>query len=942
MQLENVEDIYALSPIQSGMLFHSISEPNSGVFVQQISFTLRGDWQLERFRESWNKVVHRYAALRTIFLWEEIDEPLQVVRERVAIPWQQLDRNGNLVSAHEKYLRQDRSRGFDLADGPLMRFAEIDLGNSQTQIIWTYHHLIADGWSTALILKEVFKTYLQLENSDDAQIDAPFRYADFIGHVQSQSLEKAESFWREQLAGFDSPTRLVDRVGQRDSEDNHHGEQRLKLSDDLSQQIKKFAQEHRLTVNSIVVGAWAAVLSMHTREHDVVFGTTVSGRPPQLTGIESAVGLFINTLPLRVRIDDSSVVDWLRRIQKDQVLARDFELSPLASVQQWSDVPRGSALLQSIVVYENYPDVNDDALDSQQLSVEAIEHHEQSNYPVALLVVPGAQIDLRIVHDQTQFSKTFACQLLENVEQRLATFISNANAKIGELPHLSEVVQQKIVYDWNDTACEFDTHRSIHSLIEAQAVEHPDAIAVAFGGQTMTYRVLNEKSNKLAQAIQAGGVSPQSHVGVFVDRSFDMIVGILGILKSGSAYVPLDPTYPAEQLQRLADTARLSAVVTLQSRSADVPRGPWKTIEMDNLESQNATKNKSHVENGLPRDGESTAYVIFTSGSSGQPKGVPISHQNLINSTLARREFYGAPVERFLLLSSFSFDSSLVGIFWTLVDGGTLVLPPPKAEQDLRHLATLIEEHRITHLLALPTLYELLLKHSPATQLSSLKTAIVAGEAASGTLVDQHHSSLSNTRLYNEYGPTESTVWCTACELTVNETATPIPIGRPISNTHAYVLDPQRRAVPPGVCGELHLSGAGLTKGYLDQPELTKSKFVLNPFGDAQNKRMYRTGDLAYFRSDGQLVFAGRIDQQVKIRGHRIELGEIENVLLQHAAVNEAVATARSVSDDNDLAARMQKLSPAKVNELMRDLLAMSDAQLDQELQSQAPTGQSS
>lgn len=941
MQLENVEDIYALSPIQSGMLFHSISEPNSGVFIQQISFTLCGDWQRERFREAWIKVVQRHAALRTIFLWEEIDEPLQVVRERVTLPWQQLNWSGDLLNAHDKFMQQDRLIGFDLAEAPLMRFAEIDLGNSKTQIIWTYHHLIADGWSTALILEEVFKTYLQLESPSDAKMDPPFRYSDFIGHVQSQSLDKAESFWRDQLAGFDSPTRLVDRVGQTEGQVDHHGEQRLNLSDDLSQRIRDFAQEHRLTVNSIVVGAWAAVLSMHTRELDVVFGTTVSGRPPQLTGIESGIGLFINTLPLRVRIDDSSVVDWLKGIQRDQVLAREFELSPLASVQHWSDVPRGSGLLQSIVVYENYPDVDDDGLGSQELSVEAVEHREQSNYPVALLVVPGARIDLRIVHDQTHFSKTFACQLLENLEQRIATFISNANAKIGELPHLSDVDQQQIVCDWNDTACEFDIQRSIHSLIEAQAIERPDSIAVAFGAETMTYRVLNEKSNELAQAIQAGGVSPQSHVGIFVDRSFDMIIGILGILKSGCAYVPLDPTYPAQQLQRLADAARLSAVVTLQSHGESVPRGSWTVIEMDKLASNNAAKSGSRDESGLHQDSESTAYVIFTSGSSGQPKGVPISHQSLVNSTLARREFYGAPVERFLLLSSFSFDSSLVGIFWTLVDGGTLILPPPKAEQDLRHLAGLIDEHRITHLLALPSLYELLLKHSSAKKLSSLKTAVVAGEAAASTLAGQHHSSLPDTRLYNEYGPTESTVWCTACELTESETGTPVPIGRPIANTQTYVLDPQGRAVPPGVCGELHLSGAGLTKGYLDQPELTKSKFVLNPFGGGSHERMYRTGDLAYFRSDGQLVFAGRIDQQVKIRGHRIELGEIENVLLQHPAVDEAVAVARSVSDDNDLVARMQKLRPAKANELMRDLLAMSDAQLDQELQLQTPREQS-
>ena len=635
--------------------------------------------------------------------------------------------------------------------------------------------------------------------------------------------------------------------------------------------------------------------------------------------------MFINTLPLRVRLDDSPVVDWLQRIQKEQIAARDFEYSPLASVQRWSEISRGDTLLQTIVVFENYPETIVDGFESFGLSVEEFEYREQSNFPIALLIVPDEQLDVRIIHDRSQFSDEFACQILEQFEIWLDVITSNPIAALNRLPLPLDAASRHILRTVNDTAADFDDHQSIDSLIEQRASETPDAVAAVFQSQKMTYRELSDRSDKLAHSIRATGAVVNSHIGLFTQRSFDMIVGIVGILKSGGAYVPLDPTYPAKQLQRIADKANLTAIVASQTDSNRLPMGTWPTIHIDqDLSDQDRFLSK--------HKGDDTAYVIFTSGSSGQPKGVPISHRNLVNSTFARREFYRGTVERFLLLSSFSFDSSIAGIFWTLIDGGTLVLPPPKGEQDLQLVADLIAEHQVTHSLALPSLYDLLLKHSSLAKLSSLKTMIIAGEAASSALVVQHHESLPGAKLYNEYGPTEGTVWCTASELASVDTTDSVPIGRPISNSRVYVLDHQQRPVPIGVCGELHLAGSGLAAGYLDEAELTEAKFIENPFDDSQYRKIYRTGDLAYFRADGQLVYVGRIDQHVKVRGYRIELGEIENVLHQCPGVENVIVTTRTMAGEDELAAKLSRLTPVKAKELLRDLLTMTEEQLDEEL----------
>ena len=953
MELENVENVYALTPMQEGMLFHTVSEPESGVFVEQISCSLHGQVQLDLLKQAWDLVVQRHASLRTIFLWDGLDEPLQVVRQSVTIPWQEFDWSSESTVVQQQKLQTllaaDRRRGLDLSVSPLMRMQTIRFSDQELRLVWTLHHLLADGWSTPLVIEDVLQSYACLVQGTPVESKPTFDYGEFIAYLQSQSLDDAEKFWREELAGFSQPTRLKDNLHfesahRKDPQSGSHQQQTLRLSLEQSERIREFARKHRLTVNTVILGAWARLLNVHPRERDVLFGTTVSGRPAELHGVESAVGLFINTLPLRIRFDDEeSTVDWLKNIQQQQLNTRQYEFSPLSSVQRWSDIPRGESLFESIVVFENYPEPSKVDLDAVGLSVDDFCYIEQSNYPLALLVVPQDEIEFHLVHDLRRFSKNFASAALNQISQ-----ILNSLVEAPELPAtmqrlLSSVEEQTLLTSSVGEALQIEP-TTIHKLIQSKAHETPDVVALRFAGKGLSYAELSMRSSALAGELQAAGVSVGEFVGLYADRSIELIVGMLGILMSGAAYVPLDPEYPAKRSQQIARDANLKHIVTrgeLVDSVALVADSQRLTITAIDLSVPPEYVETEELDVAV--DWESPAYVIYTSGSQGKPRGVPVSHRNLVYSTLARPHFYQDSVRSFLLLSSFAFDSSVAGIFWTLTDGGTLVLPAKKMEQDVDRLAELIAEEAVTHTLCLPTLYAVLLAHADTSQLTTLTTVIVAGEACTTQLVQDHHKTLKETKLVNEYGPTEATVWCTA-EVVLAE-ANAVSIGRPIANTSIYVLDEHLRPVPTGVCGELFVSGAGVTNGYLNNDDQTERHFVSNPFPNSASQpfgdTLYRTGDLAYKTTDGNLIYAGRVDGQVKIRGYRIEPGEIETAILQDSDITAAVVVAKSPVEpvrppqdvsQGDLNQLLRQVAPSDAHRLLDELLAMSSMDVEQAL----------
>jgi amino acid adenylation domain-containing protein/non-ribosomal peptide synthase protein (TIGR01720 family) len=919
--MKNVADIYPLSPTQLGMLFHTIQAPHSGVYFQQFICTLTGELDRTAFTHAWQRIVEAHAVLRTAFIWEEIDEPVQVVRQQVEIPfryenWQHLSAPAQQTHL-ASILRTDRQRGFNLAKAPLMRFLLGKIAPDKHQFIWSSHHILLDGWSVQGLLRSVFRLYESIRQDAKAKIKPTPPYRDYIAWLQGQDLALAEDFWRKKLSGFTAPTPLTidtERRNRSSAEADYH-QRKGKIDVQVTNRIKALAKSQRLTLNTIIQGTWAIVLSRYSGESEVVFGATVSGRPPDLPGVEKIVGLFINTLPVRLTVStDEELMPWLMEIQQQSLAMQQYEYTPLANIQGCSELPRARSLFDSIVVFENYPTDGGSFLpENSSLVLSNIQYLEQSNYPLSFLAVPGESLELYLIYDRRYFEDKAIDRLMGHLETILGSLALQPEQTLGAIPILTSAEETQIFDVWNDTRSDLPNDVCIHELIEHQAQNQPDQLAVIGIDKNYTYREIDRHANQLARYLRQLGVGTDTNVGLCVERSADMILGILGILKAGGAYLPLDPTYPRKRLAFMLEDAGATVIVTQQGHTERLPaENHIKPVCLDTQWDQIAKHNNQPIPTSA--DGRHLAYVIYTSGSTGQPKGVPITHKNLVHSTLARLDYYPVPLQRFLLLSSFAFDSSIVGIFWSLCQGGTLVLPQERLEQDISGLAELIHSQAISHTLCLPTLYNLLLRHAKSDLLASLQTVIVAGEVCPQELAQTHYRRLPHTHLYNEYGPTEGTVWSTVYEFPPKFNGIQAPIGKPIANTQAFILDAQLRPVPIGVTGELYISGHGLTQGYLNRPDLTAECFIDHTFENGVDARLYRTGDLARYLPDGNIVFLERADHQVKIRGYRIEMTEIETCLQAHSAIQDAAVMARTVTKDraSDVIDPEKRIRPAR------------------------------
>jgi amino acid adenylation domain-containing protein len=926
MTLQNVEDVLPLSPTQAGMLFHSATAPRSGVYVAQIRARLDGPLDVEAFKRAWDGAIRRHPALRAAFVWDGLDQPLQVIRQEVRPGWTELDWRGRSDADRreelEERLEQDRRAGFDLAAAPLMRMMLIRLDDQVHQLVWTCHHILADGWSAAILLREILDRYQAIRDGEPLELPPSTAFRTYLGWLEGLPVGPAEEFWTRYLAGFVARTSL--EVG-RSSSSSHgrslHRVLKRWLSDRDSQTLGRCCRQLRLTLNTLMQGAWSILLHRYSGETEVVSGATVAGRPAQVEGVEDAVGLFINTLPVRVEVENTQPLRrWLEKLQDNLLRVREHEQTSLVKVQAWSDMPAGEPLFDNLLVLENTPDASM-RFEVPGLRVRDFQVLGPSNYPLAMVITPGREIELMLVYDPDAYTQESAEQILRHFQNLLTAIPSGLDRNVGSLPLLSEEESSELLVGWNDSGTVSPDTDTVLELISRHADRSPDSPAVASGRERLSYGELARRSDDLARLLVARGVAPGDRVGICLQRAPSLITGVLAIMKAGGAYVPLDPEYPAERLRYLVEDSGAALVLTTSelagslalsadSLCIDVPHGA--------------------VQATLPMLSEQLhAYVIYTSGSTGQPKGVPVSHRNLLHSTSARFAYYGESPETFLLLSSLTFDSSVAGIFWTLAGGGTLVLSEPRMEQDMPRLARYIAEHGVTHTLCLPSLYRLLLDHGAVEDLASLRTVIAAGEPLPPDLVRRHRRARPRTRLFNEYGPTETTVWCSVFDTADCSGEGPVPIGRPIAGTRLYLLDGEGRPVPVGVPGEIHVAGDGVTAGYLNRPEATAHRFVeLRIGGDLM--RLYRTGDVGRYRADGNIEFLGRADRQLKIRGFRVEPGEIEAAMELHEAVREAVVVplptaSRGRESPAALAEALRSLEPQTAEEILTMIEGLTD-----------------
>jgi amino acid adenylation domain-containing protein/non-ribosomal peptide synthase protein (TIGR01720 family) len=902
--MDNIEDIYELSPMQQGMLFHTLYSPESGVYFEQRSCLLTGKLNVTAFQKAWQLVVERHNVLRTAFYWEEVEKPLQVVYQKVDLPWTIEDwRNTEQETKLEAFLLADRKQGFNLNEAPLMRCALLRVKENAYHFVWSHHHLLMDGWCNGILLQEVFAFYEAFIQGKSLSLIPPRPYRDYILWLQEQDLEQAENYWKQYLQGFTLPTFLS--IKQSKTQEVYQ-EEKIKLSPAMTNQIQAFAQQNRLTLNTIIQGAWAFLLSRYSGEDDIIFGATVSGRPPALVGVNSIVGLFINTLPVRAKITPNThLISWLHALQEQQLEREQYAYSSLVDIQGWSEVSRGVALFESLVVFENYPTSLETVLQAwnNTLNISDARGFEQTNYPLTLSVIPGSKLVLQISYDIGCFDGDKIQKLLEYLEIILLA-ISNNPRSLQDLPLLTPDEQQKLFIEWNDTKQNELSYRYIHQLFEEQAEKTPDAIAVLYEDKKLTYTQLNQKANQLANYLSSLGVKPDKLIGICLDRSIEMIVAIFGILKAGCAYVPLDPNYPEERLSFILKDAQVS-ILLIHSGVGNLKLGVQKVVFLDTIWTEiNQFSELNLVSNVIS---DNLAYLIYTSGSTGQPKGVMITHQSLIDAYLGWENVYQLTISctSYLQMASFSFDVFSGDLVRCLCSGGKLVLCPFEWLLEPEKLYQLILRERIDFAEFVPVVLRNLMDYLSKNRqnLANIKLLVVGSD----NWFYEEHQTLKqfcgeSTRVINSYGVSEATIDSSYFE----STRIPIditgvaPIGKPFSNTQLYVLDPYLQPVPIGVSGELYIAGTGLARGYVNRPDLTAERFIPNPFLEGRDAiypvstRLYKTGDKARYLPDGNIEYLGRLDNQVKIRGFRIELGEIEAILNQHTEIREAIVSSHN------------------------------------------------
>ncbi|WP_186762711.1 non-ribosomal peptide synthase/polyketide synthase [Lentzea tibetensis] len=880
-----VEDIYPLTPAQRGMVFHGVSQGDQSVYFQQLTFVLDGVPDPRTLALSFQHAVDQNPVCRSSVLWDDVDEPLQLVMREAAIPvsfldWSELsavDRTRQLA----EFLVADQVRGLDLGTAPLMRLALARLSTGEVQVVWTFHHVLLDGWSIFSVLSDVFAAHAALAGGRRPEPVSRRPFHDYLRWLSEQDQDASDAYWREVVGDLDSPTPLP---YDRPPLDAHHAESSdtvdATLSPEQTDRLRAMTQQAGLTLSTVVQGAWALVLSACSGQRDVVFGTTVSGRPAELAGVESMIGMFINTIPTRVGIRwQQSLLEWLRELQAGQAEAQRFGYVSLARLQK-----SGTALFDSIVVVENYP-IDVEAAASRGLGLRELSAVETTNYPLSVMVTPGRQLSVELGYDPALFDAATINRLTQRLALVLGGIADDVERRVSQLLVTTAAERHQVVVEWNSTDNELP-RATVSSLFTDQASRTPQAVALTSDAGSLSYAELDSRANQLANRLIGLGVRPEDLVGVLMERSIDVVVAELAVVKAGGAYVPVDVRAPADRMRAmLVGVSVLLVDQRWVPTARDVCSGHLIAVDGDLSLARESTAQPAAV-----IDPENLAYVMYTSGSTGTPKGV-MARQCDVASFAMDRRFRGGGHECVLLHSPLAFDASTYELWVPLLNGGRVVLAPP-GDVDADVLRRMIDQHGVTAVFLTSGLFRMVAQDAPDC-LAGAQEVWTGGEVVPAAALRRVSAACPGLVVVDVYGPTETTTYATQRSM-VGVDAVPdvVPIGRPLDNVRVHVLDSALRPVPIGAPGELHIAGAGLARGYLDQPGLTADRFVAVPDLGAAGERMYRTGDVVRWTAGGELEFVGRADDQVKIRGFRIELGEIEAALLDHADVAEAVIVA--------------------------------------------------
>ncbi|MCF7696854.1 amino acid adenylation domain-containing protein [Mycetohabitans sp. B2] len=908
--IANIQDIYALSPMQDGILFHHLlsTDGDPYLLIAQMAFDDRA--MLDRYLNAVQQVINRHDILRTAFFWEGLSTPAQVVWRHapLAITELALDPEEGQITEQLAQRFDPRQHCLDLTQAPLLRFVITQNNDGRWLLVQLLHHLVHDH-STLEVMHAEVKAFI--EGRDDTLPPAqPFRNLVAQAYLGISQVEH-ERFFTEMLADVEEPTLPFGLA------DVHHDgtqitEAHQRLPQALNDRLRAQAKRLDVSLASLCHLAWAQVLARASSQQRVVFGTVLFGRMHAGDGADSAMGLFVNTLPLRVDLGSDNVADSVRNTQARLAALLEHEHASLTLAQRCSSVLAGTPLFSALLNYRHNAIQTVESETSP--GIEFLSFEERTNYPLILSVDDfGTALGLTAQIAQP-FDPAHVCSYMQQALESLVEGLEyTPDMPVCQLEILSSEERKHLLKTWNATTKPYPKHMCIHQLFEAQVEHTPQATALVCENQTLNYAQLNAQANHLAHRLIELGVQPDVRVAICVERSLAMVVGLLAILKAGGAYVPLDPGHPSERLAYclkdaapailLADAAGRAALGETILHSLTV-LDPAVLPESSSINPNVSELTPSHL-----------AYVIYTSGSTGAPKGVMIEHAQIVrlfetepsteNQALKSTQlaYSLTPTDRVLQKTPFSFDVSLWEIFWTLMNGATLVVAPPDAHKDPFALVDLIIRQRVTTVHFVPSMLRIFLNSGSIQHCTSLKQLICSGEALSSADIQICRALLPQVQLHNLYGPTETSIGTTVWTCPVKWTAKNVLIGRPIANTRVYLLDARGQPVPLGAVGELYIGGEGVARGYLNRPQLTAECFVHDPFSDQPDARMYKTGDLARYLPDGNLEFLGRNDHQVKIRGFRIELGEIEACLARHAQVRDAVVLATGEDQDKRLVA---------------------------------------
>jgi amino acid adenylation domain-containing protein len=904
--------------MQAGMLYQSMlggESTSGGHDIEQMHLLLAEEIDLAAFARAWTHVARRHGVLSTSFRWDAGEQPSQRVIAGVVVPvdsedWSALG-EAELDRRRAAFLASDRARGFNLRVAPLMRVRVFPLGEGQTEVVWTLHHILLDGRSMVPVLREVFAVYADLRRGERVVAPpAPRPYSDYVAWLARLEVAKSRPFFCDLLRGKASPTPLpAAEAAARPLPREGYGEHARRVDEAVARGVRELARRTRTTVGTVVQAAWAIVLARFTGDDDVLFGTTRACRRTALGGdAEQMIGLFINTLPVRVRVADEIVVaDLLADLRAQSVAMRAHEHTSLVEVHGQSEIPRGTPLFETLLMFENR-ELNRSlrAGGDTRWSGRIATLHERPSPPLNVTVVDDADLEIHVLFDRRRFTDRAAARLGAALAAGLAGLALGEERQIGDVDVVPAEDRRTMLVAWNDTARAFNDELCIHEPFEARATTQPDAVAVEMDGESLTYRELDERANRLAHALQARGARAGTFVAICLDRSLDLVVALIGVAKSGAAYVPLDPSHPPDRLAFLLADAGARLVVT-EERWAPLFAGSAAAaaiaipiaIAIDGASGE-AIARMSAARPIRTARATSACYAIFTSGSTGQPKGVVLSHRAVINTfDWVTRTFAIGPGDRLLFVTSPCFDLSVYDTFGALGAGATVVVASSALLADPGALTAAITDLGITVWDSAPAALQRLAPFFPPapgclSRGAPLRVVLLSGDWIPLTLPGAIVEAFPLARVISLGGATEAAIWSNWFPIdAVDPRWTSIPYGRPIQNARYHVLDRGMRPAPIGAVGDLYIGGACLADGYLNRAELTRERFVPDPFASTPGERLYRTGDLARYFDDGELEFLGRSDFQVKIRGFRVELGEVEAAIGALPEVREVVCTAR-------------------------------------------------